>query len=439
MRDIKEIVLDFLNKEVVPAVGCTEPAAIALAGAKASEMINISDYSEIDSVTLIISPNIFKNAMGVGIPNTDEIGINIAAALGIVHKGSEEQLNIFQNITEEEAACAKNLINDGKLIVEIKDTYKKIYIEVVIKAKNEYTRVIIEDRHNKFVLLEKNDKILLNSYEDNRDEDQKAQTLPCQGIHDFTIKDILGEVEKLSYKELRFLEEGLNMNMKIARTGILEPLGVGMGYQLQESMNNNKMDNSYINRAVALVAAASDARMKGIPLPVMSSNGSGNMGLVQSIPLYQYKEDFNVDELCLLKALALSHIITGYIKHYTGRLSPLCGAATAAGIGLSSAYCLLMNGGYKEIKGAIKNMVGNVSGMICDGAKSGCALKSATSVSTAYFSAILSCSNRVIPNKNGIVEENLEETIKHMGELSKSMSGADKAILNIMQKINSES
>jgi len=229
------------------------------------------------------------------------------------------------------------------------------------------------------------------------------------------------------------------MNMKIANAGISEPLGVGMGYQLQDSMNKNMMDNSYINRAIALVAAASDARMKGIPLPVMSSNGSGNMGLVQSIPLYQYKEDFNIDQLSLLKALALSHIITGYIKHYTGRLSPLCGAATAAGIGLSSAYCLLMNGGYNGIKGAIKNMIGDVSGMICDGAKSGCALKSATSVSTAYFSAILACSNRIIPNKNGIIEENLEETIKHMGELSASMSQADKIILSIMQKINRES
>ncbi|MFA6939986.1 MAG: L-serine ammonia-lyase, iron-sulfur-dependent, subunit alpha [Clostridiaceae bacterium] len=436
MSNAKGMILDFLKNEVVPAVGCTEPAAIALAGAKASELLNILDYRKINSVNLIISPNIFKNAMGVGIPNTDEIGINIAAVLGVVHKGSEEQLNIFQNVTREDVVYAKNLIKDGRLTVELKDTDKKIYIEMVIKVKNEYSRVIIEDRHNKFVLLEKNDRILLRV--DDGDENNKVQTCPCHGIYDLTIKNIVDEVQRLSYEELRFLEEGLIMNMKIAHAGIFEPLGVGMGYQLQSSMNNNKIESSYINRAIALVAAASDARMKGTPLPVMSSNGSGNMGLVQSIPLYQYKEDFNADEVTLLKALALSHIITGYIKHYTGRLSPLCGAATAAGVGLSSAYCIFMDGGYEGVKGAIKNMVGNVSGMICDGAKSGCALKSATAVSTAYFSAILACSNRVIPNKNGIVEENLEETIKHMGELSESMAHTDKVILSIMQRINKE-
>ncbi|MDV3427926.1 MAG: L-serine ammonia-lyase, iron-sulfur-dependent, subunit alpha [Bacillota bacterium] len=438
MSDIKTMILEFLRNEVVPAVGCTEPAAIALAGAKASELLNISDYREIDSVNLIISPNIFKNAMGVGIPNTDEIGINIAAALGVVHKGSEEQLNIFQNVTREDAASAKNLINDGKLTVELKDTDKKIYIEMVIKVKNQYSRVIIEDMHNKFVLLEKNDEILFSMDRCDENDKVQVQTCPCQGIYDLTIKNIVDEVQELSYEDLRFLEEGLIMNMKIAKSGILEPLGVGIGYQLQDSMINNKIESSYINRSIALVAAASDARMKGTPLPVMSSNGSGNMGLVQSIPLYKYKEEFNADELTLLKALALSHIITGYIKHYTGRLSPLCGAATAAGIGLSSAYCMLMDGGYEGIKGAIKNMVGDVSGMICDGAKSGCALKSATAVSTAYFTAILACSKRVIPNKNGIIEENLEETIKHMGEISASMTKTDKVILNIMQKINKE-
>jgi len=156
MRNIKEMILEFLKNEVVSAVGCTEPVAIALACAKASELINLSDYRQIDSIILIISPNIFKNAMGVGIPNTDEIGINIAAALGIVHKGSEEQLNIFQNVTEADVTSAKNLISNGKLKVELKDTDKKIYIEVVIKAKSEYTRAIIEYRHNNFVLLEKN-------------------------------------------------------------------------------------------------------------------------------------------------------------------------------------------------------------------------------------------------------------------------------------------
>lgn len=436
MSNAKEMILDFLKSEVVPAVGCTEPASIALAGAKASELLNISDYREINLVNLIISPNMFKNAMGVGIPNTDEIGINIAAALGVVRKGSEDQLNIFQNVTREDVTSAKNLINDGKLIVELKDTDKKIYVEMVIKVNKQYSRVIIEDRHNKFVLLEKNKEILLSV--DDKDENNKVQTCPCQGIYDLTIKNIVYLIQKLTYEDLRFLEEGLIMNMEIARAGIIEPLGVGMGYQLQSSMNSNKIESSYINRAMALVAAASDARMKGTPLPVMSSNGSGNMGLVQSIPLYQYKEDFNADKVTVLKALALSHIITGYIKHYTGRLSPICGAATAAGIGLASAYCMLMDGGYKGIKGAIKNMIGDVSGMICDGAKSGCALKSATAVSTAYFSAILACSNRVIPNKNGIVEENLEETIKHMGEVSASMTQTDKVILNIMQKINRE-
>lgn len=437
MSSVKEMILSFLKSEVVPAVGCTEPAAIALAAAKASELIDI-DYNKIDSVELIISPNMFKNAMGVGIPNADEIGINIAAALGIVHKCSVEQLNIFKNISKEELTSAKEFIVKGRLEVSLKETDKKIYIEVIIKSNNQYSRAIIEDRHNKFVLLEKNGKILLKADDNSMagENKDKASDCVCPEIFNLKIKNIVDEVEKLTLEDLKFLKEGLDMNIKIAGCGVSEPLGVGIGYQMQSSMKNNKMDNSYINRAIALVAAASDARMKGIPLPVMSSNGSGNMGLVQSIPIYEYMEEFNIDELCTLRALALSHVITGYIKHYTGRLSPLCGAATAAGVGLSSAYCLLMDGGYEEIKGAIKNMVGNISGMICDGAKSGCALKSATSVSAAYFSAVLACSSRVIPNKNGIVEENLEETIKHMGELSSSMLETDRTILNIMQKIN---
>ncbi|WP_255547731.1 serine dehydratase subunit alpha family protein [Crassaminicella indica] len=424
----RNLIIETLKREVVPAMGCTEPVAVALACAKAKELI---DFNYIKKAEVYVSPNIYKNGLSVGIPNTNEVGLHIAAALGFIGGKSEKELQVLDGIQEKDVVLANELLESGKLTLGIKDTKEKIYVEVNFVSDQGSSKSIIKGKHNRFTYLERNQEVLLEEKEcigKAKDDMNLLYTLK--------INDIIKEIEKIPYEEIAFMMEGIEMNEKIAMEGLKQKRGMGVGFSLYENMKKGMLSDDLMNYAMMITAAASDARMSGMSMSVMSSNGSGNNGLTAILPIVAYKNKFHVEKERLARALAISHIMNSYIKYYIGRLSAICGCGVAAATGASVAIVWLMGANDKQIEGTIKNMIANVSGMICDGAKVGCALKLATSAATAVQSAILALNNNIVPAKNGIVADTAEETIKNLGTLSQEgMSITDHVILKVMKNM----
>lgn len=429
--NLGNLIIETLKEEVVPAMGCTEPVAVALACAKVKELI---DFDTINSVEVLVGPNIYKNGLAVGIPNTNEVGLYIAAALGITGGKSEKDLRVLEGLTENDVKLANELLDSGKLSLDIKDTKDKIYIEANLHTDKGSAKVIINGRHNRFVYIEKQGDVILDAKEENAQSKNSKNVL-----YSLKISDIIKEIEKISHEDIAFMLDGLEMNEKVAQAGLSEKKGMGVGYSTKESIEKGFLSDDLANYAMMLTAAASDARMSGISLSVMSSNGSGNNGLTAILPIAAYRKKFNVSDEKLAKALAISHIMNSYTKNYIGRLSALCACGVAAGTGAGVAIAWLMGANDTQIDGVIKNMIANTSGMICDGAKVGCALKLATSASAAVQSALLAMNNCIVPARNGIVAETAEDTIKNLKTLStEGMSTADSVILKIMKKMQAE-
>jgi L-cysteine desulfidase len=428
---LRNIIVQTLKEEVVPAMGCTEPVAVALACAKAKELLS---FNYIVSAEVFVSPNIYKNGLSVGIPNTKEVGLYIAAALGFVGGKSEKDLRVLEGMCETQVQLAKELLHSGKLILDIKDTEDKIYIEVNLSTDKGNCKVIISGKHNRFVYIEKLGEVLL----DLRKEDK----ISCKGkdiLYSLRIREIIKEIEEIPFEDIDFMLDGIVMNETIAKVGLKEKMGMGVGYGIKKSIEQGILSEDLMTTSMMLTAAASDARMSGINMSVMSSNGSGNNGLTAILPIVAYKNKFKVNDEKLSKAIAISHIMNSYIKHYIGRLSAMCACGVAAGTGSGVAIAWLMGASYDQIDGVIKNTIANTSGMICDGAKEGCSLKLSTSASVAVCSAILAINNSIVPARNGIVSETAEDTILNLGFLScNGMTTTDIVILNTMEKMQKE-
>lgn len=424
---LKENILTILNKDVKPAIGCTEPVAISLATAASSSLIE----DEIKKIELFLSPNVYKNGMNVGIPNIDAIGLDVAAALGAAKADYSSGLEILGDIQPDELKKAKYLISNNMIKVNIKDTPKSIYIESTVITKNSTAKTIIEDKHDNITLLSLNGMpvtTLTNAAK------TKSKTTIDSKFFDATIKDIISEIESLDFKEIESMLEGLEMNISAAKIGMSKKLGIGIGYAMHENMEKGIFKKDLPNLAMMMTAAASDARMSGLVIPIMSSNGSGNHGLTAILPIAAYAELYNPGKENLARALAISHTITGYIKHYIGRLSPLCGCSIAASTGASCGIVWLMGGNYIQIQGTIKNMLANQSGVVCDGAKPGCALKLGTAAASAAQSALFALNGFSVNENNGIVTGTTENSIKNLGILSKKgLLNLDNAIIEIMQ------
>jgi L-cysteine desulfidase len=426
--ELRNLIVQTLVEEVVPAMGCTEPVAVALACAKAKELIR---FNYIESAEILVSPNIYKNGLSVGIPNTNEIGLYIAAALGFVGGKSEKDLRVLEGINEIQVRLAKELLHSGKLLLDIKDTEDKIYVEVNLVTDNGKCSVIISGKHNKFVYIENLGEVILDLKKEDKSSNSGRNIL-----YSLNIREIIEEIEKIPHDDIAFMLDGVVMNEIVAMVGLEDKMGMGVGYALKKSIKQGFLSEDLMTTSMMLTAAASDARMSGINLSVMSSNGSGNNGLTAILPIVAYKNIFNVDDEKLAKAVAISHIVNSYIKHYIGRLSALCACGVAAGTGSGVAISWLMGASYDQIDGVIKNTIANTSGMICDGAKEGCSLKLSTAASVAVSSAILAINNSIVPAKNGIVAETAEQTIMNLGVLSvEGMSITDTVILKTMKKM----
>ena len=431
MKDVRNKIVNILKAEVKPALGCTEPVAVALACAKAKELLG----EEIVKHNVLVSPNVYKNGMCVGIPGTERLGLKISVALGFIGGHSENGLRVLETLTEEEVKKAEEYMDTHPISISPADTKEKVYIEVNLEGKTRTSKVIIRTKHDNFVYLEENGNVLLN---EQGIEEIAATTEKEENIMDtITIEELVKNVEDLDFKDIEFLLEGITMNEEIANYGLNQKVGIGVGYGIKKSMEDGLLGDDLMNQAMMITAAASDARMAGVKMPVMSSNGSGNHGLTAILPIVAYNKKFPQSDERLAKALAISHLVTAYVKNYTGRLSAVCGCGVAASTGATAGLSWLMSGDERQIEGAIENMVANLSGMICDGAKAGCALKLASAASAAVQSAIIAKQQCFVPPMNGIVGAKVEQSIQNLGRVSdKGMSVTDEVIINVMDDMN---
>ena len=431
MKDIRVKLVDILKAEVKPALGCTEPVAVALACAKAKELLD----EEIVNHKVLVSPNVYKNGMCVGIPGTERLGLKISVALGFIGGHSENGLRVLETLTPEEVKKSEEYMDTNEIDVSPADTKEKVYIEVRLEGKTRTSKVVIRTKHDNFVYLEENKNILLN--EEQTEAIEVASTVEENILDEITIKDLVENVEALELKDIEFLLEGIAMNEEIANYGLNNKVGIGVGYGIKKSMEEGILGDDLLNNAMMITAAASDARMAGVKMPVMSSNGSGNHGITAILPIVAYNKKFPQSDEKLAKALAVSHLVTAYVKNFTGRLSAVCGCGVAASTGATAGMTWLMSGDIKQVEGAMEHIVASLSGMICDGAKSGCAVKLASAASAAVQSAIIANQNCFVPQKNGIVGSSVEESIKNLGKVSdKGMSVTDEVIIDVMDDMN---
>lgn len=418
-----DCLIELMKQEIAPALGCTEPAAIGLAVAKSKETLG----KPVGKICLYLSRNMLKNAMGVGIPGTDEVGIEMAAALACVAGHSEYLLEVFRDVKPEDIKEARTFMEASPIQMEVADTDEKLYIRAVCQADGDEAETIIKRSHTNIVMVTHNGHCLyLQKEECDRqvNQEQKVQDLPVAEIYRF--------VKMVPVEEIQFLQESVDMNLAIAKEGIREKYGLGVGRQTMLSMEPTEREEME-KKAVSLAAAAADARMAGCPLPVMSTTGSGNQGITATVPVAVVAESLGKSQEEMLRAIALSQLVTIHIKASLGKLSALCGCAIAAGIGAACGLTYLYGGEEPQVESAIRNMVADISGLICDGAKYGCALKIATSVSSAFRCADLAVHDVTASGNDGIVSEDVEQTIQNLAALgNRGMADTDKLILNMM-------
>jgi L-cysteine desulfidase len=420
-----ETYLNILHAEFVPAVGCTEPVSVALAAAKAASY----HHGAIDRIEILVSSNVFKNGLGVGIPGTGMVGLRIAAVLGALWGDADKGLQVIADISQEKVYAAKQFLETKEVSVEIKRDVAKLYVEAICHSGEKQSRVVIINRHSNISCIEiDNEAVYNHSIVD--DESTSDYILP----DNFSVASIYDFATTVPVARLEFLKTGITINKAISDEGLRGDYGIRYGKSLLLNMQRGIVSDDVFNKAVIATTAASDARMAGSSMPVMSNCGSGNQGLSASLPVITFAAELKVDEEKLLRALAMSLLLSVHMKQYVGRLSALCGVLLATA-GASCGIVYLMGGGLDEITMAIQNNAGGVTGMICDGAKFGCSVKIASSVNSAMQAALMAMNHQVLDDSNGIIHADVEQTIKNIGDVATlGMNNADEIILQAMLK-----
>lgn len=414
-------IIALIHREVVPAIGCTEPVAVALCVAKATELLGHLP----EKINLLLSGNIIKNAMGVGIPGTGMIGLPIAVALGALVGKSEYQLEVLRDVTPEALEEGKKYIAAGCInIMHHKNPPSNLHIEVEAVKGDDVAKAVISGSHTNFIYLEKNGEVLLqhNGCEAMNVVETDLELTEAM-VYDFAMNT---DIERL-----RFILEAGWMNREAARLALREDYGHGLGKVIRHE-GLKVFGDTPIRHMLSMTSAACDARMGGAQVPVMSNSGSGNQGITATMPVVCYAEDINASDEQLARALALSSLTSIYIKQSLGRLSALCGCVVAS-TGASAGLVHLMGGGYNEVCAAIKNMIANITGMICDGAKPACAMKITSGVSTALMSAMLAMNGKCVSQQEGIISDDVDKSIHNLTSIGReAMTETDHLVLDIM-------
>lgn len=415
-------IIDLIHQEVVPAIGCTEPIAVALCVAKATETLGIKP----EKINVLLSVNILKNAMGVGIPGTGMIGLPIAIALGALIGKSEYQLEVLKDSTPDVVEEGKRFIEEKRIHISLKENIEeKLYIEVCCEAGDDKAIAVIAGGHTTFIYIERNGEVQFQKqHTASCEKEEECLELTLRKVYDFALNTPLDEIS--------FILETARLNKAAAERSFEGNYGHGLGKMLRGTYEHKVMGDSVFSHILSYTSGACDARMAGAMIPVMSNSGSGNQGISATLPVLVFAEENDKSEEELIRALMLSHLTVIYIKQSLGRLSALCGCVVAA-TGSSCGITWLMGGTYDQVSYAVQNMIANLTGMICDGAKPSCALKVTTGVSTAVLSAIMAMENRCVTSVEGIIDEDVDQSIRNLTKIgSKGMNETDKLVLEIM-------
>ena len=421
----KEIIA-LMNREIVPAIGCTEPIAVALCVAKATETLGCRP----ERIEARLSANVLKNAMGVGIPGTGMTGLPIAMALGALVGRSEYELEVLKDADQTAVEEGKKMIDAKCIDVDLKyNITEKLYIEVEVFAGGASAKAIISGGHTRFVHISRCGEVLFSA-EAAASEGETAATADKEP--ELTLKRVWDFAMTAPLEEIGFILEAKRLNMAAAEASLKGDYGHAIGKLFRMESERNIMGDTLHCQIVGMTTAACDARMAGAMIPVMSNSGSGNQGLTSTVPVVVYGEQIGASEEQMTRALILSHLTVIYIKQSLGRLSALCGCVVAA-TGSSCGITYLMGGGYEEVTRAVKNMIANLTGMICDGAKPSCAMKCASGVSTAVVSALMAMNNRCVKSVEGIIDDDVDRSIRNLTDIGRdAMTHTDAMILRIM-------
>ena len=431
-------IIELIRKEVKPALGCTEPIAVALAVAKAMEIAGQhchpadTDWRVKEGYSLLIevSGNILKNGMGVGIPGTGMVGLHIAAALGAVCGKSCYGLEVLHDLDAASIARAKEMVETELVTVGLAETGHKLYVKANVNIEGQHcASVVIQDNHDSIVETALDGEILFSASACTESAETEQKTTLDYNL---SVREIFDFARTVAYDDIAFILESRTLNLALAEEGMKGHYGLRVGHSISLECNREVFGGDFLSYAMSLTAAASDARMAGCTMAAMSNSGSGNQGITVTMPVIAYSLRYGTSDEQLARALVLSHLVAIHIKGYLGKLSALCGCVIAS-TGSACGLVYLRGGDYEQVCAAIKNMIGNITGMVCDGAMVGCAMKVASGVSSALQSAVLAREGICISEHDGIIEKDIEKTIRNLGRIgSVGMQNTDNMILDIM-------
>ncbi len=417
------------KNEVFPALGCTEPIAVAYAASIAAKELG----DEIEEISIVVDPGVYKNGMAVTVPNTGgERGNLIAGVLGALIREPELKMQILKNVRAEMIHRAKELIQAKKARIVCDKSKANLYIEVLLKASENSARAIIENGHTNLVYLEKNSTPIFQKDAETKQSNDKDYK---RYLKDMSISDLADLAENMDTEDYEYVRQGVDMNLKLSEAG--QSLKK-VSHYLSDLKKKGYLAEGIFSSTEIMTASATDARMAGMDFPAMASGGSGNQGIVATLVPYNVGKFFEIGEKKIIQSIALSHLINSYIKCFTGDLSPLCGCAIAAGVGAAVAIVYQQKGkDLEKITLAVNNLISDIGGMLCDGAKGGCALKVVSSSNAAIRSAYMALNDHGITEKEGFVGKTAEETIYNLSRVSEiGMQKADDTMLGIMMAKN---
>lgn len=421
-KNTRQSIIALIQREVVPAVGCTEPIAVALCTARATETLG----QRPEKITVMLSANILKNAMGVGIPGTGMIGLPIAIALGAIVGRSEYELEVIKDVTPETLEEGKAYVDEKRIDIRLKaGITEKLYIDVVCEAEGSKAEAVISGSHTNFVYISRDGETLLDVKNTGcEDGDNGDPELCMRTVYDFATTTPVDEIA--------FILKTRQYNLKAAEESVKGNFGHCLGKTIDRPLSHGIFGNSIFSHILSKTASACDARMGGAMIPVMSNSGSGNQGICATNPVAVYAMENENTEEELIRALTLSHLTAIYIKQSLGKLSAVCGCVVAS-IGSSCGITYLMGGDYNRVCNSVKNMIANLTGMICDGAKPSCSLKIASGVSTALLSSLLAIEGRCVTAVEGIIDDDVDRSIRNLTRIgSETMNQTDEMVLDIM-------
>lgn len=418
----RKAIIQLIHRQVVPAIGCTEPIAVALCAAKAKQLLGC----EPEKIEVRLSANILKNAMGVGIPGTNMVGLPIAIALGALIGNPDQQLEVLQGCCAEAVEKGKRMIEEKRIDILLEENDPdKLFINVCCKAANHEAEARIKGAHTHFVFLRKDDKVMLDTAA------CTAETVEEDSV-ELSLRKVYEFATTTNIDELRFILEAKELNERASQSGLEDNYGHQLGKTMCSPLGKGVMGDSIFAHILSATSCACDARMAGAMIPVMSNSGSGNQGICTTLPVTTFaRENHNTEEE-LIRALIMSNLTAIYIKQHLGTLSALCGCVVAS-TGSSCGITYLMGGTYEQISYSVKNMIANLTGMICDGAKPSCALKLTTGVGTAVMSAMLAIQHKYVTSVEGIIDDDVDQSIRNLATIgSKGMDETDRCVLDIM-------